>query len=90
MQITHVEVVPLELNLRLPYRMLSGAEMDRVGAVFVRVETRQGETAWGCAAVDPAFSETSLAEVTRVCRACADRALDLNPLNTEFALCELE
>jgi L-alanine-DL-glutamate epimerase-like enolase superfamily enzyme len=30
-----------------------------------------------------------LDEVTRVCRACADRAQDLNPLNTEYALSEL-
>jgi L-alanine-DL-glutamate epimerase-like enolase superfamily enzyme len=28
-------------------------------------------------------------EVARVCQICADRALDLNPLNTEFALAEL-
>ena len=89
MQITHVEVVPVELDLRLPYRMVSGGEMTRVGAIFVRVETQQGETAWGCTAVDPAFSEHSMEEVTRVCRACADRALDLNPINTEYALDEL-
>jgi L-Ala-D/L-Glu epimerase / N-acetyl-D-glutamate racemase len=88
MQITHVEVTPVELDLRLPYRMLSG-EVGRVGAVFVRIETRQGETAWGCTAVDPAFGGKSLEEVTRVCRACADRARDLNPLNTEYALTEL-
>jgi L-alanine-DL-glutamate epimerase-like enolase superfamily enzyme len=39
--------------------------------------------------VDPAFGDETLAEVTRVCRACADRARDLNPLNTEYALAEL-
>jgi L-alanine-DL-glutamate epimerase-like enolase superfamily enzyme len=89
MQITHVEVVPVELDLRLPYRPASGEEITRVGAVFVRVETKQGETAWGCTAVDPAFMDQTLAEVTRVCRACADRARDLNPLNTEYALAEL-
>ena len=89
MQITHVEVVPVELDLRLPYRMVSGGEMTRVGAIFVRVETQQGETAWWCTAVDPAFSEHSMEEVTRVSRACADRALDLNPINTEYALDEL-
>jgi L-alanine-DL-glutamate epimerase-like enolase superfamily enzyme len=89
MQITHIEVIPIELDLRLPYRMADGEELTRVGAVFCRVETRQGETAWGCTAVDPAFMDTSLAEVTRVCRDCADRALDLNPLNFEFALAEL-
>ena len=89
MQITHVEVVPVELALRLPYRMVSGAEIERVGAIFVRIETRQGEMAWGCTAVDPAFTDKSLEQVTGVCRACADRARDLNPLNTEYALSEL-
>jgi L-alanine-DL-glutamate epimerase-like enolase superfamily enzyme len=89
MQITHVEVVPIELDLRLPYRMADGRDLKRVGAVFCRIDTRQGETAWGCTAVDPAFMDTSLEEVTRVCRDCADRALDLNPLNIEYALAEL-
>jgi L-alanine-DL-glutamate epimerase-like enolase superfamily enzyme len=89
MQITHVEVIPVELSLRLPYRTAHGAELDRVGAVFVRVETRQGDVAWGCTAIDPAVTDETLQDVTRVCQACADRALDLNPLNTEFALAEL-
>jgi L-alanine-DL-glutamate epimerase-like enolase superfamily enzyme len=89
MQITHVDVFPVELDLRLPYRMANGEDLNRVGAVFCRIETRQGETAWGCTAVDPAFMDCSLEEVTRVCRDCADRALDLNPLNFEFAMAEL-
>jgi L-alanine-DL-glutamate epimerase-like enolase superfamily enzyme len=88
-QIIHVEVIPVELSLRLPYRTAHGAELDRVGAVFVRVETRQGDVAWGCTAIDPAVTDETLEDVTRVCQACADRALDLNPLNTEFALAEL-
>jgi len=89
MQITHVEVIPIELSLRLPYRTAHGAELNCVGAVFVRVETRQGDVAWGCTAIDPAVTDETLQDVTRVCQACADRALDLNPLNTEFALAEL-
>ena len=89
MQITHVEVIPVELSLRLPYRTAHGAELNCVGAVFVRVETRQGDVAWGCTAIDPAVTDETLQDFTRVCQACADRALDLNPLNTEFALAEL-
>jgi L-Ala-D/L-Glu epimerase / N-acetyl-D-glutamate racemase len=89
-QITHVEVVPVELQLHQPYRTLQyRTAVDRVPAVFVRVETRQGLVAWGCAAFDPALTGETLEQVTRVCRACADRATDLNPLNTEFALAEL-
>ena len=89
MQITHVKVIPVELSLRLPYRTAYHAKVDRVGVVFVRLETRQGETAWGCAAFDSAITGETMEGVTRACQVCADRALDLNPLNTEFALAEL-
>lgn len=89
MQITHVQVIPVEFSLRLPFRTAHGVEVDRTAAVFVRVETKQGRVAWGCAAVDPVLTGERLEEVTRICRVCADRALDLNPLNTEFALAEL-
>jgi L-alanine-DL-glutamate epimerase-like enolase superfamily enzyme len=88
MQITNVQVVPVELNLRLPYRTAyqPEREIDRVTVVFVRVETRQGQIAWGCAAFDQNLTGETLADVVRACRACADRARDLNPLNTEHAL----
>jgi L-alanine-DL-glutamate epimerase-like enolase superfamily enzyme len=90
MQITHVEVVPLQLGLRLPYRAAAhDREIERIDCVFVRIETRDGRVAWGCAAFDPALTGETPEQVLRVCRACADRARDLNPLNTEFALAEL-
>jgi L-alanine-DL-glutamate epimerase-like enolase superfamily enzyme len=88
-QITRVEVTPVELPLRLPYRTVDGIEVHHTGAIFVRVETKQGLVAWGCTAVDPAFTDAPLSDVARVCQACADRARDLNPLNTEYALAEL-
>ncbi len=91
MQITNVEIVPVELRLRLPYRTAYQPEsaIDRVSAVFVRVETQQGQTAWGCAAFDPAITGETSEDVVQACRACADRARDLNPLNTEYGLEEL-
>lgn len=90
MQITHVEVTPVELNLRLPYRSASHAHpIERIAAIFVRIETREGRTAWGCAAFDSAITGETREGVLRACRACADRARDLNPLNTEYALAEL-
>lgn len=90
MQITHVDVTPIELRLRLPLRAAYHPQpVERIGAVFVRLETRQGLTAWGCAAFEPALTGETLESVTRACRACADRARDLNPLATEYALAEL-
>jgi L-alanine-DL-glutamate epimerase-like enolase superfamily enzyme len=88
-QITNVQVTPVELSLRLPYRTAYHGEIDRVTVVFVQVTTRQGKVAWGCAAFDPAITGETLEDVVRACRACADRAHDLNPLNTEYALDEL-
>jgi L-alanine-DL-glutamate epimerase-like enolase superfamily enzyme len=90
MQISHVEVVPVELKLRLPHRAATyPAAVDRIDCVFVRIETRKGLVAWGCAAFDQSITGETLEQVTRACHACADRARDLNPLNTEFALAEL-
>jgi len=90
MQITNVEVVPVELKLRLPYRSAYHAEpVESITAVFVRIETRQGAQAWGCAAFDPAITGETKEAVVRACRACAARSKDLNPLSIEFALDEL-
>lgn len=90
MQITKVEVVPVDLALRLPYRTAYHTEaIESVTAVFIRIETRQGREAWGCAAFDPVITGETREDVVRACRACAVRARDLNPLNIEFALDEL-
>jgi L-alanine-DL-glutamate epimerase-like enolase superfamily enzyme len=89
MKITNVEVVPVELNLRLPYRTAYQPEIDRVTVVFVRAETHQGQVAWGCAAFDESLTGETLEDVVRACQTCASRARDLNPLNTEYALDEL-
>jgi L-alanine-DL-glutamate epimerase-like enolase superfamily enzyme len=89
MQIKNVEVIPVELGLRIPYRTAYHPEIDRVAVVFVQVETLQGQVAWGCAAFEPAVTGETLEDVIQACQACADRARDLNPLNTEYALDEL-
>jgi L-alanine-DL-glutamate epimerase-like enolase superfamily enzyme len=90
MQISHIEVLPVELELSEPHRTATrSGELEQAECVFVRIETRGGQVAWGCAAFDPAQTGESMDQVTRACEACADRALDLNPLNTEYALAEL-
>ena len=90
MQITQVEVIPIELELGLPYRTATHpGQVEHADCVFVRIETREGQVAWGCAAFDPSLTGETLEQVIQACQACADRALDLNPLNTEFALAEL-
>lgn len=92
MQITHVEVTPMTLRLRVPYRTAyhTEAPVEEIGTVFVRIETTQTPSAWGCAAFDPAITGETLEAVTAACQRCADRALDLNPLNIEYALAQIE
>jgi L-alanine-DL-glutamate epimerase-like enolase superfamily enzyme len=90
-QITNVELIPVQLNLRMPYRAAPHyTEVEQIDCIFVRIDTREGRVAWGCAAFDPALTGESLEQVLAACQACADRARDLNPLNTEFALAALE
>jgi len=89
MQIVKVQVTPTELKLAHPYQSAYSPRVEHIVAIFVRLDTRQGQTAWGCAAFVPAISGETTEEVTRVCRACADRTLELNPLNIEHALSEL-
>ncbi len=85
MQITSAEVTPVEIKIRKPVRMAGVAEFSHVMAVFVRLVTRQGKSAWGCcvASSDPADA------VLRACQDCAAMVPDLHPTNIEFSLAEL-
>jgi L-alanine-DL-glutamate epimerase-like enolase superfamily enzyme len=53
MQITKTEVVPTQLNLAQPVRMAGIPEIHSITAIFVRLETRDGNCAWGCAVAHP-------------------------------------
>ena len=85
MQITSAEVTPVVINVRKPVRMAGVAEFSHVTAVFVRLVTRNGKSAWGCcvASSDPADA------VLRACQDCAAMVPDLHPTNIEFSLAEL-
>ena len=89
MQITHVEVTPVELKLREPIRMAGFREIHSITAVFVRMETQKGESAWGCTVVHPDLTGEKPGEVIAICRECALLVPDLNPTNIEFSLGEL-
>ncbi|MBN2146859.1 MAG: hypothetical protein JW726_05700 [Anaerolineales bacterium] len=89
MQITHAEVTSVELKLRQPVRMACIPEITHVTAVFVRLETRQGLNAWGCAVAHPQLTGQTPQVVLQACQAGAELALDLHPLNMEYALDQL-
>jgi len=89
MQIARVEVVPVELRLRHTVRTACLPPLDSVQAVFVRLVTQDGRSAWGCTVAHPALTGDEPSAVLRACRACADRVPDLHPTQVEFTLAEL-
>ncbi|MDR3560022.1 MAG: enolase C-terminal domain-like protein [Negativicutes bacterium] len=89
MQISKVEVTPVELKLRQPVRMAGLPAISHVTAVFVRLETRQGQNAWGCTIAHPQLTGEKPEAVIRSCRECAALVVDLHPLNIEYSLNEL-
>ena len=89
MQITKVEVTPVELKLRQPVRVAGLPAISHVTAVFVRIETRQGQTAWGCTIAHAGLTGENPEDVIRSCRDCAALLTDLHPLNIEYSLNEL-
>lgn len=89
MQITKAEVIPVELKLRKPVQMAGLPLITRANAIFIRLETRSGLSAWGCTVTDTFRSEVTPEEALRMCRECAALAPDLHPLNIEQALDEL-
>ena len=89
MQITKVEVTPVELALRQPVKMVYSPEIKQVKAVFVRLETRDGLNAWGCAVAASPESAPEAQELLAACQECADLVPSLHPTNIEYALAEL-
>lgn len=90
MQITKAEVIPTELGVSQPIQMVGTPEIKNVTAVFVRLETIKGESAWGCAVAHPGLTGETPGEVIRACQACAEMAPDLHPTNLEYSLAEIE
>jgi L-Ala-D/L-Glu epimerase len=89
MQIIKSEVIPVELKLRKPVRMAGLPEISHVTAVFVRLDTRQGQTAWGCTIAHPGLTGEKPEDVIQACRECAVLAPGLHPTNIEYSLGEL-
>ena len=90
MQIERVEVTPVQLSLREPFRTAAHPEpVANIQAVFIRAQmVRDYGDAWGCAVLDPMSGET-FEQVLHASQACADKLNDLNPLTTQYALQEL-
>lgn len=90
MQITRAEVLPVELDLREPARMAGQPEIRRITALFLRLETREGLQAWGCAVAHPALTGETPVQALRACQAGAAMATDLHPTHLEYSFSLLE
>ena len=90
MQIIRAEVIPVELNLRLPVRMVHLPDITSVTVIFVRFVTRQGQSAWGCCVSHPSLTGEDPKQVLGLCQDCATLVPDLHPTNLEYSLNELE
>ncbi len=89
MQITHCEVIPVEIKVTKPVEMAGQPPIRSVMAVFVRLETRQGQSAWGCTVSDPAWTPEERLALLHACQDCAGRAADLHPTQVERSLAEI-
>lgn len=89
MQITRAEVTPVQLNLRHTVQLADMPAIDHVTAIFVRLETRQGQSAWGCTVAHVGLMGEKPADVLRVCQECAELAPSLHPTNLEYSLARL-
>ena len=89
MQITRAEVTPVELRLRQPVQLAGHPVIQHITAVFVHIETRQGQSAWGCTIAHPSLTGEKPEEVIRACREYAGMASDLHPTDIEYSLSEM-
>jgi L-Ala-D/L-Glu epimerase len=89
MQIVKAEVIPIELGLKHPYRTAVMPEIRTVTAIFIRLETRQGQSAWGCTVAHPEMTGERPEDVILACQECANLAPDLHPLHIEYSLDQL-
>ena len=95
MQITKAKVTPVELKLKQPVHMAAPAltervlAIDTITAIFVRMETQDGRTAWGCTTAHPQLTGETPEDVIKACQAGAAMAPDLHPMNVEYSLDEL-
>ncbi len=89
MQITKAEVTPVELSLKRPVQLAGLPPVGQVMAIFVRLETRKGQSAWGCTVAHPDLTGEKPEDVIETCRACAHLVPDLHPTQVEYSLAQI-
>lgn len=90
MQIINADVTPVEISLKHTLVMAGTLPVDSIQVIFVRLETRQGQSAWGATITHPSLVGDEPGDVLDACRACAEMVPDLHPTQIEYSLAQLE
>ncbi len=90
MQLTKAEVIPVPIRANQPVRMAGIPPITGVTSIFVRLETKNGLSAWGCTVAHPDLNEEQPDQVVKACQACAALIPDLHPTHIEYSLAELK
>ena len=89
MQITKAEVIPVDLALSQPVCIPGYDPISTVTAVFIRMETQDGHSAWGCGVAHPALNAQKPDDVLDACHRAADYVPDLHPIDIAYSLSQL-
>jgi L-alanine-DL-glutamate epimerase-like enolase superfamily enzyme len=86
MQITHAEVIPVELALRQSVQVANQPPVESIMAIFIRLETQDGYNAWGCTIAESSPEAEPVEDVIGACHAGVEMAPDLHPTDIEYSL----
>ncbi len=89
MQVNRAEITPVTLKMRQPMRMAHLPEIEQVTAIFVRLDLRDGRSAWGCTVAHPEMTGEKPEKVLADALACADMVPSLHPTHIEYSLAEM-
>ncbi|MGB9669224.1 MAG: mandelate racemase/muconate lactonizing enzyme family protein, partial [Anaerolineales bacterium] len=89
MQISKAEVIPVEIPTKQPIEIGLQHSIREISVIFIRLETRRGQSAWGCTLINPEEDHQKFPEVLHACQECATKIVDLHPLNLAYTLAEL-
>lgn len=90
MQIKKATITPVALTLLHPIQMAKLPPITELTAIFVRLETVEGQTAWGCAVAHPDLTGETSEHLLRKAREVAHLAPDLHPTQIEYSLSRVE
>lgn len=90
MQIKKATVTPVDLTLLHPIQMAKIPPITHLTAIFIRIETIEGRTAWGCAVAHPDLTGETPEHLLRVAREVSHLVPDLHPTHLEYSLTRIE